>query len=122
MKHKHTLTPLVLSLAGLAAAFAWACLVPARAQTPPPDLIYELPLTQLHSSAVNQQGGYDSVPLTVDVNGDGLTDLMFSQYNRIDGNWQQYVYLNNGNGWDKVYECERATTVSPWIGDCDYRN
>jgi hypothetical protein len=43
-------------------------------------------------------------------------------HDRIANGWSQIVYLNNGNGWDEVYSCERANLQSPWVGDCDWRN
>jgi len=119
MKHTHLFLLVGLSVCGVAALGIWST---ARAQTPPDDLIYELPLVPLHSSAASNDGGYYSIPLTVDLNGDGLVDLVSSVHDRIANGWSQIVYLNNGNGWDEVYSCERANLQSPWLGDCDWRN
>lgn len=96
---------------------------PVWAQTPPDDLTYPLPIVSLHGSAINaHSGGHETIPITIDVNGDGLVDLVMSENNKQTGAWQQYVYLNNGNGWDQVYECNKADFSSPWTGDCDWLN
>ncbi|MCA9232266.1 MAG: FG-GAP repeat protein [Planctomycetales bacterium] len=121
MKYHPRFTPAVLLLAGLIGSALLITFVPVEAQSPL-DLIYELPMVNLHSSAANAVGGYDNIPLTIDVNGDGLPDLVMSARHPWNNTWEQFVYLNNGNGWDKVYECNRADATSPWTGDCDWRN
>ena len=67
-----------------------------------------------------------------DVNGDNLPDYVYA-YNTINGginlyqNYMGCVYLNNGTGWDKVYQCYAVTetivetgeiTEAKYYGDC----
>ncbi len=67
-----------------------------------------------------------------DVNGDNLPDYVYA-YNTINGGsnlLQTYigcVYLNNGAGWDKAYQCYAVThtdtstgeiTTAEYYGDC----
>ena len=67
-----------------------------------------------------------------DVNGDNLPDYIYT-YNTINGgsnlyqNYMGCVYLNNGAGWDKVYQCYAVTettvdtgeiTEAKYYGDC----
>lgn len=73
-------------------------------------------------------------PLQGDINGDGLIDIYFSTGDPgANSGVFQYVYLNNGHGYDFVYLCERKvvrTTTYPQViystqyrGDCaDYSN
>ena len=67
-----------------------------------------------------------------DVNGDNLPDYVYA-FNTIDGGsnlvqtYMGCVYLNNGAGWDKTYQCYAVTqtnsstgeiTVAEYYGDC----
>lgn len=64
-----------------------------------------------------------------DVNGDNLPDYVWA-YSIFDSGIQTYegcVYLNNGNGWTKAYECYAVThvdlnneniTLAKYYGDC----
>ncbi len=67
-----------------------------------------------------------------DVNGDNLPDYVYA-FNNIDGGTnlvQTYfgcVFLNNGAGWDKAYQCYAVThtntssgeiTLAQYYGDC----
>ena len=106
---------------GVFATLGWQAFSQAQAQTPPPGLVFELPMVEIHGTSPLPTGGYESLPITVDVNGDGLLDILMSDHNSQNNRWRQYVYTNNGNGWDKVYYCNRDDS-GPWVGDCDYRN
>lgn len=67
-----------------------------------------------------------------DVNGDNLPDYVYA-FNTINGGntlvqtYMACVYLNNGAGWDKAYQCYAVTqtdvstgdiTLSEYYGDC----
>jgi hypothetical protein len=78
-------------------------------------------------------GGYAYSPSYVDINGDGLVDMMYSAPSGLDNSsnsvsWFQMVALNNGEGFDVVYTCmeRRIQEGSPtyptyrmeYQGDC----
>jgi hypothetical protein len=57
---------------------------------------------------------------TVDINGDGLVDLLYH-----DSYWyssKQYYYsalfLGNGNGFDLIYKCAKDGDTNKYYGDC----
>jgi hypothetical protein len=54
------------------------------------------------------------------VNGDGLTDYMFSERNQ--NNMAECLMLNNGQGWNVVFRCRASynsnTGVTTFYGDC----
>jgi hypothetical protein len=68
-------------------------------------------------------------PILQDVNGDNLPDYVWA-YSVYDSGYQRYegcVYLNNGSGWTKAYECYATTridlntqsiTEAAYYGDC----
>lgn len=90
------------------------------------------------SSVFNPNNAYNlsftqgSTNMFQDINGDNLPDYVFSS-GSIDGGttalWQHSacVFLNNGNGWTKAYECYAVThvnrdtgeiTIGQYYGDC----
>jgi hypothetical protein len=55
-------------------------------------------------------------PMNMDINGDGLPDLVYS-FSELGSNaWKQYVALGNGSGYDVVYSCD--FNGSRFYGDC----
>lgn len=98
---------------------------------------YALPLdVNLHNLIGNlgqSQSMHDSIiakyakatPLFQDINGDGLVDIVYSYYYNGYSNYSgggnvdvtdQYVMLNNGQGFDLVYKCNR--NGNHYTGDC----
>jgi hypothetical protein len=65
-----------------------------------------------------------TTPLFQDINGDGLADLIYSGPEKIVGDYtfnqnrNQYVLLNNGEGFDLVYFCKRELISARFTGDC----
>jgi len=78
-------------------------------------LPYALPAINIHNNGN---------PSQMDMNGDGLLDMVYSYYNGNHGN--QYVLLNTGSGFEMVYSCRKTTDYGPYSqikgvyyqGDC----
>ncbi|HMQ01736.1 MAG TPA: VCBS repeat-containing protein [Candidatus Doudnabacteria bacterium] len=88
------------------------------------------------SSVYNGDSPYSSLfmPSTnggifTDINGDGLPDYVYTYYNKISSNYTNSgcVYLNTGNGWEKVFACWSKVEIhgttgniisQRYIGDC----
>ena len=121
MKNRLSLLSFLLVTVVSVGGLARIAFYPVHAQTPPVGLLFELPMIDIHGSVPRATGGYDSVPLMIDVDANGYADIVMSDYSPVHQTWTQYVYLNNGNGWDKVYQCSR-TREGVWSGDCDDRN
>jgi hypothetical protein len=80
---------------------------------------YALPDVRIHGfSYVTQSGSKTIIPQFTDWNGDGLLDMIYSV--TTDGNnisdWKQFVLLNNGQGFDNVYTCQKSSYY--FYGDC----
>jgi hypothetical protein len=63
---------------------------------------------------------YKSAPLQMDINGDGLIDIVYSYSPHILIS-TQYVLLNNGNGFENGYLCKKSPDVlgfPSYQGDC----
>jgi hypothetical protein len=56
-------------------------------------------------------------PLFVDVNGDGLIDMLYSRMLYDGLSATQFVALNTGSGWEYVYVCRR-NSQGYYYGDC----
>ena len=56
-----------------------------------------------------------------DINGDGLPDYVYVNHsaNTASNNEQDCVYLSNGTGWTKAYQCVAVAGTTPrYYGDC----
>lgn len=104
---------------------------------PHANCVQKLPLTEVPSTTFNDDVPYNlsffrtsnPSPMFQDVNGDNLPDYVWA-YSIYDSGQQLYegcVYLNNGSGWDKAYECYAITNVNissetiteaRYYGDC----
>lgn len=70
-------------------------------------------------------GATNGPPISVlqDINGDNLPDYLYSLNSASGGSTQltsvhfACVYLNNGNGWTKAYECYAATATDIQTGN-----
>ena len=61
---------------------------------------YALPKTQIH---IDHGSGNQESPVNMDINGDGLLDLVFSL--TAGASTKQYVALNRGGKYELVYTC-----------------
>ncbi len=103
---------LLLGLLGGHTLFAEGAAAPEWASLPPGHLYTTYPyLAKVQGVEVVKYGRQYS-PL--DVNGDGLLDWIYKTPSA------EYIYLNNGAGWDLVLDCNRVDDI--WFGDCAYRN
>jgi hypothetical protein len=72
---------------------------------------FSLPATTLHNNGL---------PMQMDMNGDGLMDFIFSHI--YTSGSSQYVLLNNGQGFDTAYICNRKydtnTRLTTYRGHC----
>ena len=87
---------------------------------------YALPQEEIYQS-VQYHTGTSHIkwaPIQMDLNSDGLQDLVYSRYqeNYYPLGGHQYVMLNNGNGFELVYGCimTRVDLVQAikYKGDC----
>lgn len=83
---------------------------------------YALPAVNYFSFIANGSSSY-YLPLSVDVNADGLLDSIYSKivqdYNGTVNQADQYVLLNTGNGYNLVYICRKDDSLNPiYKGDC----
>ena len=75
------------------------------------------------TSTTYKQSEWDSIFVVesgghfVDVNGDGLVDYVYT--NNI-GGVSGCVYLNTGDGWERVFKCKGSSSSGTWTyrGDC----
>ncbi|MDP2691886.1 MAG: hypothetical protein Q8O95_05820 [bacterium] len=66
-------------------------------------LPYALPKEEIFSFTYNGKTG----PIIIDMNGDGLSDLVYSERGGQNGlDVTQYVLLNTGEGFERVYSCK----------------
>jgi hypothetical protein len=90
----------------------------ASSATPAEFVPYGLPPVHLFSSGYNNS----LMPIVMDINGDGLSDLVYSQmpeYYLDRYNGKQYVLLNTGSGFEKAYYCRySANGATQYSGDC----
>lgn len=63
-----------------------------------------------------------AVSVLQDINGDSLPDFVYA-YNEtnvggfdVNSRHVSCIYLNNGNGWTKAYECYASTTINTQTG------
>jgi hypothetical protein len=63
---------------------------------------------------------YERNPVYMDLNGDSMTDVLFSYYSPGNyGSWQQYLLLNTGSGFQVAWKCVMAGGQnSKFYGDC----
>jgi hypothetical protein len=79
---------------------------------------YALPQVNILSSIWTQYGETPS-PVSVDYNGDGLSDLVYSKMgNMLDASVLQYVLLNKGESYELAYICIQAGPGLEYNGDC----
>lgn len=83
---------------------------------------YALPAVNYFTFTVNGSSSY-YLPITVDVNADGLLDSIYSKvvqdYNGTVSQADQYVLLNTGSGYNLVYICRKDDSSNPiYKGDC----
>lgn len=73
----------------------------------------------LPNQNINISYNYGQGPTQMDINGDGLVDLVYSFVYSL--STFQYVLLNNGQGFSKAYVCkvQKSTTLATtYQGDC----
>lgn len=70
---------------------------PRVSSTPKQNVPFALPAINLFVDHSSGEG-----PILVDVNGDGLQDLVFS---KLTGSILQFVLLNTGDGYEMAYGC-----------------
>ena len=58
----------------------------------------------------------NSMPVLLDMNGDGLTDIVYSKY--ISSETYQYVLLNTGDGFEFAYTCLWKGSPKTYRGTC----
>lgn len=87
------------------------------------DLEYALPAVN-QFNYVNIGSYYYYSPVHMDMNGDGLLDMVYSKvdyggYPPVPTKSEQYVMLNTGSAFDLVYVCYYYSTSNPkYQGDC----
>jgi hypothetical protein len=79
---------------------------------------YGLPELQLFSTFGYGYHMWLPHPLIQDMNGDGMTDLVYSKNDS--GEWKQFVMLGTGNGFRVGYFCRKRShrTGTDYYGDC----
>ena len=81
----------------------------------PNDTIFNV-LNRLYYSGETNNVGYNfRYNTTIDINGDGLIDVLYHYYHKHTSRRNYEVYLNNGNGFDRTYYCYYDGT---YTGDC----
>jgi len=71
------------------------------------DVPNALPKANFHSNYM---------PMLIDMNGDGLTDMVYSRY--ISAETYQYVLLNTGDGFEFAYTCLWKGSPKTYRGTC----
>jgi hypothetical protein len=80
---------------------------------------------EIYSVKSPSDGGYPGYirdPVYVDMNGDGLVDVLYSYYNLPAsgyGTWRQYLLYNTGSGFEVAWKCVMEGGLnSKFYGDC----
>lgn len=83
-----------------------------------PGHVPPLPQINLFQVTVDGSARY-KMPIQMDVNGDGLSDLVFSS---VSNQYLQYIYTNTGGQFEQTYYCNQTynaiDNINYFYGDC----